>query len=167
MNIRDPQVKFHDGTPLTAHDVKATCEKVIFSPDGVPSVRKAFYRLVKSVEVPDDYTVIFKLAFPSGAFIPALASPFNFVYSKKDLDQHGYKWHMKNVNGTGPFIFVQHQPGSFVEGRRNPGYHGDSQNKRPGDLAMFASCERAAEAVRRGGKLSRVRSSQPLGSVMT
>ncbi len=32
-----------------------------------------------------------------------------------------------------------------------------------GNLAMFASCERAAE----GGKLSRVRSSQPLGSGMT
>jgi len=36
-----------------------------------------------------------------------------------------------------------------------------------GNLARFASCERAAEAGRRGGKLSRVRFSQPLGSVMT
>lgn len=36
-----------------------------------------------------------------------------------------------------------------------------------GNLALFASCERAAEAGRRGGKLSRVRSSQRLGSVMT
>jgi hypothetical protein len=36
-----------------------------------------------------------------------------------------------------------------------------------GNLAMSASCERAAGAGCRGGKLSRVRSSQPLGSVMS
>ncbi len=35
-----------------------------------------------------------------------------------------------------------------------------------GDLAMFASCERAVEAGCQGGKLSRVGFSQPLGSVM-
>ncbi len=35
-----------------------------------------------------------------------------------------------------------------------------------GDLAMFASCERAVEAGCRSGKLSRVGFSQPLGSVM-
>ena len=115
-------VKFHDGTPLTAHDIVATYQKIIFPPDGVASSRKAFFLMVDTVEATDDHTVVFKLKFPSGAFIPALATPFNFVYAKKDIEK-GMTWHKTNINGTGPFIFVQHQPGAFVEGKRNPNYH--------------------------------------------
>jgi len=55
--------------------------------------------------------------------MPAVATPFNFVYSKKDLDEKGYTWHKKNINGTGPFRFVEHQPGSFVSGERYEDYH--------------------------------------------
>ena len=116
-------VKFHDGTPLTSADIVATYQKIIFPPEGVPSARKAFFKMVDSVSAPDATTVVFKLKFPSGAFIPAVATPFNIVYSKKDLDKHGFNLHKKNINGTGPFSFVQHQPGSFVEGKRYDGYH--------------------------------------------
>lgn len=116
-------VQFHDGTPLTAADIVATYKKIIFPPKGIASSRKAFFRMVDSVSAPDKFTVVFKLKFPSGAFIPAVATPFNFVYSKKDLDTNGYTWHKKNINGTGAFRFVQHQPGSFVEGKAYKRYH--------------------------------------------
>ncbi len=121
-NIRR-EVKFHDGTPLTAHDIVATYKKIMFPPEGIASSRKAFFKMVDSVSAPYNFTVVFKLKFPSGAFIPAVATPFNFIYSKKDLDTHGYTWHKKNINGTGAFSFVQHQPGSFVEGKAYPRYH--------------------------------------------
>ena len=116
-------VKFHDGTPLTAHDVVATYNKIIFPPKGIASSRKAFFKMVDSVSASDDFTVVFKLKFASGAFIPAVATPFNFIYAKKDLDKNGYTWHKKNINGTGAFTFVQHQPGSFVEGKKYGNYH--------------------------------------------
>jgi peptide/nickel transport system substrate-binding protein len=116
-------VKFHDGTPLTAADIVATYKKIIFPPEGIASARKAFFKMVDSVEMTGKYEVTFKLKFPSGSFIPSVAMPFNFVYSKKDLDTHGYTWHKKNINGTGAFSFVQHQPGSFVEGKKYAGYH--------------------------------------------
>ena len=61
-------VKFHDGTPLTARDVKATYDRIVFPPEGVPSDRKAFFNMVDSVEAPDDTTVVFNLKFASGAF---------------------------------------------------------------------------------------------------
>ena len=131
-------VKFHDGTPLTSADIKATYDKIIFPPEGVPSSRKAFFKMVESVEAPDATTVVFKLSFPSGAFVPALATPFNWIYSKKDLDEHGYEWHTKNVNGSGPFVFVQEQPGSFVEGKRNPNYHHAGQPYLDGFKAIQA-----------------------------
>jgi len=131
-------VKFHDGTPLTSADLKATYDKIIFPPEGVPSARKAFFKAVKSVEAPDPTTLVFKLKFPSGAFIPAVATPFNWTYSKKDLDAHGFEWHKKNVNGSGPFVFVQHQPGSFVEGKRYEGYHHKGQPYLDGYKAISA-----------------------------
>ena len=112
-------VKFHDGTPLTAADIKATLDKIIFPPEGVPSSRKAWYTQVASIETPASHKLVIKMKRPLNAIIPALASPYNFVYSKKDLDTHGYTWHKSNVNGTGAFKFVQQQPGAFVEGKRN------------------------------------------------
>ena len=131
-------VKFHDGTPLTAQDVKATYDKIIFPPEGVPSARKAFFKMVDSVAAPDDTTIVFNLKFPSGAFLPALATPFNWIYSKKDLDEHGFDWHRNNVNGSGPFKFVQHQPGAFVEGVRNDDYHHAGQPHLDGFKAIIA-----------------------------
>ena len=131
-------VKFHDGTPLTAQDVKATYDKIIFPPEGVPSARKAFFKMVDSVAAPDDHTIVFDLKFPSGAFLPALATPFNWIYSKKDLDEHGFDWHRNNVNGSGPFTFVQHQPGAFVEGVRNDDYHHAGQPHLDGFKAIIA-----------------------------
>ena len=121
-NIRK-NVKFHDGTPLTAADVKASLDKIIFPPEGVPSSRKAWYTQVASIEAPETYKVVVKMKRPLSAILPALASPFNFIYSKKDLDTHGYDWHKSHVNGSGAFKFVQHQPGAFVEGKRNEDYY--------------------------------------------
>ena len=116
-------IQFHNGQKLTSADVKATYDKIISPPKGIESNRKAFFSMVKSVSAPDPKTLVFKLKYPTGAFVPALALPYNFIYSKADLDKHGYKWHQKNVNGTGAFRFVQHQPGAFVEGKRYDKYH--------------------------------------------
>ncbi|MEE8266155.1 MAG: ABC transporter substrate-binding protein, partial [Acidiferrobacterales bacterium] len=145
-------VKFHDGTPLSAHDVKATFDKIIFPPRGIRSMRKAFFKSVASVSAPSKSTVVFKLQFPSGAFIPALADPYHWVYSKKDLDEHGYKGHKKTINGSGPFIFVQHQPGSFVEGKRNPNYHHKGQPYLDGYKAISASKMAVRLQAIRGGR---------------
>ena len=49
-------IEFHDGTPLTAHDVVATFKKIIFPPEGIPSSRKTFFKMVESVSAPVSYT---------------------------------------------------------------------------------------------------------------
>ena len=116
-------VEFHDGTKLTAHDVVATFQKIIFPPAGVRSIRKAYFLSVASITAPDDTTVVFKLKRPDSTFIPSMAMPFSFIYSKKDIDTHGPAWHQKNINGTGAFSFVEHQPGAFVSGKRFDKYH--------------------------------------------
>src|SRR5438093_1403511 len=70
-------VKFHDGSPLTAADVKATYDKIIFPPQGVRSIRKNAYTAVTAIEAPDSSTVVFKLKFPSASLLANLASPWN------------------------------------------------------------------------------------------
>ena len=116
-------VKFHDGQVLTAKDVVASMNKIIFPPEGVVSVRKAFYKMVESVTAPDDETVVFKLKYATGSFLPALATPMNSIYSAKDLKEKGMDWHEKNVNGTGPFKFKEAVAGSHVDGVRFDDYH--------------------------------------------
>src|SRR5437773_4173882 len=47
-----PGIRFHDGSPLTSADVKATYDKIIRPPEGVLSIRKAAYSAVDRVEAP-------------------------------------------------------------------------------------------------------------------
>jgi len=116
-------VKFHDGQVMTAHDVVATYNKIAFPPEGVASVRKAFFKMLDSVTAPDDETVVFKLKFATGSFLPVLANPMSPIYSAKDLKEHGYDWHEKNVNGTGAFKFKEAVAGSHVDGVKFEDFH--------------------------------------------
>src|SRR2546422_1016657 len=51
-------IQFHDGSQLTAKDVKATYDKIIFPPEGVVSARQATYAVVDKVETPDGYKAV-------------------------------------------------------------------------------------------------------------
>ena len=114
-------VKFHDGSELTAADVKASWDKILFPPEGVISPRRSNYPMVKGVEAPDRSTVVFRLHHPSPSFLSNMAHPANFIYAKKylDSDVHYYKTH---TVGTGPFKLKNYTRGSIIELERNPDY---------------------------------------------
>ena len=114
-------VRFHDGSALTATDVKATYDKIIWPPAGVLSIRKAAYSEIERVEVPDAATVVFRLKFPSASLLDNLASPWNVIYPKKYLDKDP-NYFKTNVVGSGPFKFKGYTRGSTFEGERNPDY---------------------------------------------
>jgi peptide/nickel transport system substrate-binding protein len=115
-------VKFHDGSPLSAADVAASFERIIFPPNGVLSARASNYLMVDKVEAPDPTTVVFHLKFATSAFLPALADPFNLTYQKARLDQD-QRWYEKNILGSGPFKFVDYQVGQSIKGVKNPDYY--------------------------------------------
>ena len=73
-------VKFHDGSEMTAEDVKASYDKIIFPPSGMGSSRKGQYSMVEKIETPDKYEVRFRLKEPSASFLLSIASPWNFIY---------------------------------------------------------------------------------------
>ena len=114
-------VKFHDGSELTAADVKASWDRIVFPPEGVVSPRRSNYPMIKSIEVPDGLTVIFRLHYPSPSFLTSMAHPANFIYAKKylDADPHYYK---NQTVGTGPFKLKNYVRGSVIELERNPNY---------------------------------------------
>ena len=114
-------VKFADGQPLTSADVLASWKKIIWPPQGVVSPRASTFVMVDSIDTPDPYTIVFHLKYATDAFIPALADPYAWIYSKAKLDQdiHCYE---KNIDGTGPFIFVDYETGQSITGKRNPDY---------------------------------------------
>lgn len=116
-----PNIKFHDGSVMTAADVKATYHKLIWPPPGTRSIRKNAFTAVAAIEAPDATTVVFKLKFPSASLMANLASPWNVIYPKKYLDQDPNHF-MKNVVGSGPFKFKSYTRGSTFEGERNPDY---------------------------------------------
>ena len=116
-----PGIRFHDGSALTAADVKATYDKIVFPPPGVRSIRKNAYGAIASIEAPDAATVVFKLKFPSASLLGNLASPWNVIYPKKYLDRDP-NYFKSNVVGSGPFKFKSYTRGSTFEGERNPDY---------------------------------------------
>ncbi len=110
-------VVFHDGSPLTAADVKATFERLRKPPNNVVSVRQARYADISAIETPDAHTVIFRLSQPDSAIMSTFASPWNCIYPAAKLNDDP-RWPEKNILGSGPFRFVRYTPGSEWVGER-------------------------------------------------
>ena len=128
-------VKFHDGSPLTSEDIKATYDRIIDPPAGVVSIRRAYYSDL-TVEAPDATTVVFKLKNPMAGVLEALASPFNCVYSAAKLKQNP-RYPETEIMGTGAYSFVEHVKGSSWEGKRFDGYFNPEQPYLDGYKAFF------------------------------
>jgi peptide/nickel transport system substrate-binding protein len=114
-------VKFHDGTALTSADVKATYDRLRNPAQGVVSTRKATFADIAAIETPNPLTVTFKMKAVNASMLDHFASPWNCIYAAKDLaaDPNAPK---AKINGTGPFVFVEHIKGSHVSGKRNESY---------------------------------------------
>src|SRR5215813_14881330 len=109
--------KFHDGRPLTSRDVVFTFRSVLSGALQTP--KAGTYRLVQSVEAPDDRTVIFKLKEPFAPFLWNLTRGAIGIVpdgSPADFAQHPV--------GSGAFKFVRFVPDSEVVLERNDDYFG-------------------------------------------
>ncbi len=142
-------IKFHDGSDLTARDVKASYDKIIFPAPGVGSTRKGQYAVVEKIEAPNPTTIVFRLKQSSGSFIASLLSPYNFIY-KADILAKEPNWYEKNIMGSGPFTFVEHVKGSHVVGKKNPNYWDKGKPHLDGFRAIFMSSSSAQVAAVRG-----------------
>jgi peptide/nickel transport system substrate-binding protein len=113
-------VKWHDGKPFTAKDVKCTWDLLLGKGEqkfrGNP--RKAWYRNLDNVTADNDQQATFHLKRPQPAFIALLASGYSPVYpchvTPAQMRQHPI--------GTGPFKFVEFKPNEHIKVVKNPDY---------------------------------------------
>ena len=116
-------IKFHDGVPLTADDVVATYNRMIFPPQGVVSLLKDRYAAVTKIEAVDPRTVKFTLKEPSAIFLLLLTDISQGIYSKKTLEANNNDLRKVLVApGSGPFMFKEYKDGEKWTLVRNPNY---------------------------------------------
>ena len=115
-----PGVKFHDGATLTAADVAASWNKIVFPPPGVISTRQSNYSMIDKIEAPDSETVVFHLKFPTTAFLPTLADPMGWIYEKAKLDQDPH-WYEKKHRRHRPLQVRRLRGRPVHQGRAQPG----------------------------------------------
>jgi peptide/nickel transport system substrate-binding protein len=150
--IRDG-VKFHDGSPLTAADVAASWNAIIHPSEVTTSARESYYIMVDTVAAPDPTTVIFHLKFATGAFLPALADPYAWIYKKEILDQDP-RWYEKNVMGSGPFKLAGYELGQSIKGVRNPDYYHQGLPYLDGFTGIYAAKQAVRVEAIRGDRAS-------------
>src|SRR5213594_1418969 len=113
-------VKFHDGTPFGAEDVKATFDRVL-NPE-LKLTARGNHAKIKSVEVVDDLTVRFKTDGPYPLFVERLTALV--MQSEKVIKEKGHEWMQENPIGTGPYKLVKWQKKQEHLLQRNDEYWG-------------------------------------------
>lgn len=125
--------KFHNGDPVTAHDVKFSLERTM-SPESIASGAASLRRAIDRIEVVDDLTV---RVYTKGV-IPYFAASLSravfmegSVMPKKYIEAVGAKGFRDKPIGSGPWKFVRSVPGDRIEYESaGPHWRGTPQFKR-------------------------------------
>ncbi|MEP7310362.1 MAG: ABC transporter substrate-binding protein [Acidobacteriota bacterium] len=108
-------VMFHDGHELTSADVVYTFSSLLAP--GFVSPLKGAYRMVRSIDARDRYTVVFSLKEPFATF------PANLVVPPIAPDGAGPLFREHPI-GTGPYRFVSYAVDDRLELEAFDGYYG-------------------------------------------
>jgi peptide/nickel transport system substrate-binding protein len=98
-------VKFHSGREFTSEDVK---HSVAFSQTDERATMRPMYQMIKQVETPDRYTVIFR-------FDKLYAGIFDVLDTLYIIDKETIEDRRKTAIGTGPFRVDKYIPNDRVE----------------------------------------------------
>jgi peptide/nickel transport system substrate-binding protein len=130
-------VKFHDGTDLTAEDVKFSLDRA--RADDSTNAQKGLFAAIDSVEAVDATTVKVTLKQPQGSFLYNMGWGDAVIVAPESADGNKEK-----PVGTGPFKFDNWAKGSSITIVKNPDYWGDAVAL---DKAEFRIIPDAAAAV--------------------
>ena len=116
--------KFHNGDPVTAHDVKFSLERKM-SKESIASGAAALRRAVDKIDVVDDHTV----KVTTKGVIPHFAASLSravfmegTVMPKKYIETVGPQVFREKPIGSGPWKFVRMVPGDRIEYEAVPGH---------------------------------------------
>lgn len=109
-------VKFHDGKPFDAEDVKFTFERLM--DPKTATAHPEYYKDIDSVQVVDSHTVKIKMKNVNSIFLFNLARPDSIIVNKQAVDR------LKSAPiGTGPFKFVEWVRGDHITLAKFDDYH--------------------------------------------
>jgi peptide/nickel transport system substrate-binding protein len=109
-------VKFHDGKPFDAEDVKFTFERLM--DPKTATAHPEYYKDIDSVQVVDSHTVKIKMKNVNSMFLFNLARPDSIIVNKQAVDR------LKSAPiGTGPFKFVEWVRGDHITLAKFDDYH--------------------------------------------
>ena len=149
-----PNVKFHDGTPLTAEAVKFCFDRQLndqgpFYATGTYPYVKGFLGNVAGVEVVNPATVQIRLKSPLTPFLQYLAHHSLYIYSPDALKKWG-KDIVKHPVGTGPFKLETWEPGVRVVLARNDQYWGGAPKVRQAIYVPIIEAQARLSAIKTG-----------------
>lgn len=110
-------VKFHDGSDMTAEDVKFSIDRI--GADDSANAQKALYAAILQTEAVDDHTFRILLSQPTGNILFNLAWGDAVIVAPETAAENA-----NNPIGTGPFKFSKWTKGDNVELVRNEDYWG-------------------------------------------
>ncbi|HEX6144476.1 MAG TPA: ABC transporter substrate-binding protein [Geminicoccaceae bacterium] len=106
-------VTFHNGEPMTAEDVKYSYDYVRDPENGSPGARD--YAVIQEITVPDERTVVMRLAEPNAALLMTLTNKYGGVVPAGWFDDENARNRMNQESvGTGPYMLGAFQPNSFL-----------------------------------------------------
>jgi len=115
-----PEAKFSDGSPVTAADVVWSMETL--RDKGRPNFKNS-YSKVKSVETPDDHTVVFRQD-GGDRELPLIVGVMP-VLSKKNWEGKAFDTTtLDKVVGSGPYVISEIKAGERITYTKNPDYWG-------------------------------------------
>ncbi len=133
--LRD-DLKFSDGSPVTAEDFRWSWERAASPETGSPIVEEFLGDIVgikdmaageattaSGIQVPDDRTLVLTIDAPKPYFIAKLTYPITFVVNRNNVET-GDNWTDEPV-GTGPFILKEYTIGERIVLARNDHYWGE------------------------------------------
>ncbi|WP_162242896.1 ABC transporter substrate-binding protein [Leifsonia sp. Root112D2] len=136
-------VKWHDGKPFTAEDVKFNFDEIVpLQVYGAELTKK-----ISSVEIDGKNTVVIHLTEPYGPLIAVVSS--EFMLPKHIYEGTDYLTNKANKKpiGTGPMMFDTYTPGSEVALKKNPDYWGGKVKVDHAIYTVIADGNTSAEAL--------------------
>lgn len=145
-----PGINFHNGSELTAEDVKFSMDRLIEIGEGVAFL---FFDKIKNTEVIDKYTVVFHLEKTFGPFVAVLEQLFiinkDLVVKniKKpgmygEMGDYGKEYISLNDVGSGPYMIKDYKQKEYMLMQKNPNYWIDIKSA-PEEFKMIGSTEPA------------------------
>ncbi|NJC72943.1 ABC transporter substrate-binding protein [Planosporangium thailandense] len=138
--IRD--VKFSDGSPVTADDVVYSLETMRKSPITTYS---APYTAVQTIQATGDHEVTVKLSRPSQSFIHGMGGMSALIQPKAAAANIATK-----PIGTGPYVLDRYVQGTNMIFKANPNYWGKAPSIKEVEVRIMPDGTAALNALRAG-----------------